>query len=172
MIRDLAMPIPSLPLPDGIEVRPALPEHRRLIWEAEREAFQDHWGYSPWPEEAYRRFIAFPHYDASLWRVAWEGDQVVGSVLNFINEPENELYGRRRGYTEDISVRRPWRRRGLARALIAQSLEALKERGMAEAALGVDAENRTGALRVYESLGFVVAKQWTVYRRALPVPAD
>ena len=172
MRRSLTTPIPPLALPDGIEVRPALPEHRRRIWEAEREAFQDHWGYSPWPEEAYEGFLQFPHYDLGLWQVAWSGDQIVGSVLSFINDAENESYGRRRGYTEDISVRRPWRRRGIASALIARSLEALKERGMTEAALGVDAENRTGALRVYERLGFAVDKQWTFYRRPLPSSVD
>jgi mycothiol synthase len=168
MRRDLSQPIPPLPFPDGIEVRPALPEQRRQIWEAEREAFQDHWGYAPWPEGAFQRFLNFPHYDLSLWRVAWDGDQVAGSVLSYINEEENRQQGRRLGYAEDISVRRPWRRRGLASALIASSLEALKARGMTEAALGVDAENRTGALQVYESLGFVVSNQWTVYRRPLP----
>ena len=168
MRRDLADPIPQRPLPAGIEVRPALPEHRRLIWEAQREAFQDHWGYAPWPEEAYQRFLRFPHFDPALWRIAWEGDQIVGTVLSYINQDENRTYRRRRGYTEDIAVRRPWRRRGLAGALIARSLEALKAEGMDEAALGVDAENRTGALRLYEGLGYTVVQTWTVFRRPLP----
>jgi mycothiol synthase len=172
MHRDLSLPIPDLPLPAGIELRPAQPEHRRPIWEAQREAFQDHWGYAPWPEENYQRFLGFPHFDLSLWRIAWDGDQVVGTVLNYINDEENKLFSRRRGYTEDIAVRRPWRRRGLASALIARSLEALKERGMSEAALGVDAENRTGALRVYERLGYTPAQQWTIFRRPLPDQAD
>ncbi len=168
MRRDLALPIPQRPLPEGIEIRPVRSEDWRPIWEAEREAFQDHWGYAPWPEEAYQRFLQFPHYDPSLWRIAWDGDQVAGMVLNFINEEENRVYDRRRGYTEDIAVRRPWRRRGLAGALIARSLETLRERGMDEAALGVDAENRTGALRLYEQLGYTVIQQWTVFRRPLP----
>ena len=168
MSRDLSLPIPQRPLPAGIEIRPARPEHWRSIWEAEREAFEDHWGYAPWPEEAYQRFLRFPHYDPSLWRIAWDGDQVAGMVLNFVNAEENRIYDRRRGYTEDIAVRRPWRRRGLAGALIARSLEALMEQGMQEAALGVDAENRTGALRLYEQLGYAVIQQWTVFRRPLP----
>jgi ribosomal protein S18 acetylase RimI-like enzyme len=92
-------------------------------------------------------------------------------VLNYINQEENAHFGRLRGYTEDIAVRRPWRRRGLARALIAQSLAALKQRGMTAAALGVDAENPTGALRLYESLGFRPFKRWTTFRRPLaPIP--
>ncbi|HKY83708.1 MAG TPA: GNAT family N-acetyltransferase [Anaerolineales bacterium] len=172
MRRDLASPIPDLPIPAGLEIRPAHPEHYRTIWEAEREAFQDHWGYSPWPEEAYHRFLEFPHYDPRLWQVAWEGDQVAGLVLNYINVEENEWFGRQRGYTEDIAVRRPWRRRGVASALIARSLAALKDRGMTEAVLGVDAENRTGALRVYERLGYTPLQRWTVFRRLLPDSAE
>ncbi|HET7010807.1 MAG TPA: GNAT family N-acetyltransferase [Anaerolineales bacterium] len=171
MVRDLSQPIPDLPLPSGLEVRPAEAAHFRAIWEAEREAFQDHWGYAPWPEENYQRFLAFPHYDPSLWRVAWDGDQVAGSVLSYIHPEENSEHGRLRGYTEDISVRRPWRRRGLASALIARSLAALKERGMTEAALEVDSENPTGALRVYQRLGFTAIWRRSLFRRALGAPA-
>ena len=167
MERDLRTPVPSLPLPPGLELRPAAESHDRAIWEAQREAFQDHWGYTPWTEEHFQRFTSYPHYDRSLWRVAWEGDQVAGMVLSYINPEENRQYRRLRGYTEDIAVRRPWRRRGLASALIARSLTALQERGMAEAALSVDAENPTGALRVYERLGYHPVKQWTVFRRPL-----
>src|SRR3989304_1553360 len=85
MRRDLALPIPERPLPAGIEIRPVRSEDWRPIWEAEREAFQDHWGYAPWPEEAYQRFLRFPHYDPSLWRIAWDGDEGAGMVLNFVN---------------------------------------------------------------------------------------
>jgi mycothiol synthase len=167
MARDLSQPIPDLPLPAGLEVRPARQEHYRAIWDAEREAFRDHWGYAPWPEEGFTRFLNFPHYDPSLWRVAWAGDEVAGSVLNYINVPENDALGRRRGYTEDISVRRPWRRRGLASSLITRSLQALHERGMDQAALSVDAENQTGALDLYTRLGYVVGETWTLYRKPL-----
>ena len=74
---------------------------------------------------------------------------------------------RLRGYTENISVRRPWRRRGLARALIAASFPLLRARGMTEAALGVDTENLSGALRVYESCGFQSVSRETLYRKPL-----
>jgi ribosomal protein S18 acetylase RimI-like enzyme len=64
-------------------------------------------------------------------------------------------------------VRRPWRRQGLARALIARSLHVLRERGMDHAALGVDAENPNGALQLYRSMGFQVVKVFTTYRKPL-----
>jgi mycothiol synthase len=168
MTRNLADPIPSLPLPPGIQIRPALPEQYRSIWEAEREAFQDAWGYTPWPEEGFQRFLRCPHYDPALWRVAWAGDQVAGMVLSFVNAEENAAFGRSRGYTEDIAVRRTYRRQGLASALLAESLRALQARGLAEAALGVDAENPNRALALYQRLGFGIASEWITFRRPWP----
>ena len=168
MTRDLSDPIPSLELPPGLEMHPARPEHYRAIWEAEREAFQDAWGYSPWPEENYQRFLGFPHYDPALWRVAWDGEQIAGVVLSFVNAEENATMGRSRGYTEDIAVRRPWRRRGVASALLADSLRALQASGLQEAALSVDAESPSRALRLYENLGFRTVMHWTFYRRPWP----
>ena len=96
-----------------------------------------------------------------------ESNQVAGQVKPWIDAEQNATQGRRRGFTEFISVGKPWRRRGLARALIARSLAAQKEQGMTESALGVDSENWSGATRVYEECGFRVVKQHTVYRKPL-----
>lgn len=169
MVRPNLFDIPAAPMPPGLEVRPVQPEHFRAIWEASQEAFRDHWGYIPEGEEAFQRFINDPIQDPALWRVAWDGDQVAGMVLTFINTAENEDYKRKRGWTENICVRRPWRRRGLARSLIIQSLHALKELGMEEAALGVDAQNLSGALHLYESCGFQVVKRSTIYRKPFEI---
>ena len=103
---------------------------------------------------------------SDLWQIAWDGDGVAGQVRSFINHKENDDQGRLRGYTECISVRRPWRRRGLAHALILNSLRILKEHGMTEAALGVDTENISGALRLYERCGFRPERSGSIYRKA------
>lgn len=169
MVRSNLDDVPDLPLPNGVEVREVKLEHLRTIWEASNEAFRDHWGYIPDPWEDFEQMMSDPDFDPSLWRVAWEDDQVAGMVLNFINRDENAKYGRKRGYTENICVRRPWRRQGLAKALIARSLIAIKERGMAEAALGVDAENISGALNLYKSMGYQVVKKSTTYRKQINV---
>lgn len=165
MVRPLDEPIPDPPLPAGLEVRPAVPEHYRQIFAASDEAFQDHWGHVPFTENMIQEWMDSPEFQPELWQVAWEGDQVAGMVLNYIRHDENERFNRKRGYTEDISVRRPWRRRGLATALLARSLKLLKERGMLEAGLGVDTENPSGALRLYEGLGFERIRTMTSYRK-------
>ena len=168
MIRPNLDDLPYAPMPDGLEIRPVEPEHLRTIFDAEAEAIQDHWGAGVPTAEDFERFASDPvESDTTLWRVAWDGDQVAGMVRGFIRPTENEEYGRQRGWVENISVRRPWRRRGLARALIGATITALRERGMTEGALGVDTENLSGALRLYESCGFVVSKREATYRKPL-----
>jgi mycothiol synthase len=167
MVRPNLDNIPDLPLPEGIEVRPALPEHYRRIWDAQAEAFQDHWGATEWRDEWFEMWQERPVFNPRLWQVAWDGDEIAGMILNFIDQDENREHHRKRGYTENISVRRPWRRRGLARALLARSLKVLKDYGMTEAALGVDAENISGALGLYESMGFRTIRKQTTYHKPL-----
>ena len=171
MVRPNLNDVPESPMPAGLEVRPVCPEQHATIWAAAREAFRDHWGFSEdeWDTEL-TSWRESPSYVPDYWQVAWDGDQVAGMVLNFIDTAENEENHRLRGYTETICVRRPWRRRGLARALIARSLRMLKELGMTEAALGVDADNPHGALQLYESMGYQVVSRQTCYRKPLNEP--
>ena len=165
MRRPIAGPIPEAPLPEGVEVRPVLPEHHRAIWDADAEAFEDHWDHVTVSEDDFVRFFAEPHIDTSLWQVAWDGDEVAGLVINAIVAHENELTGRKVGWLDSVATRRPWRRRGLAGALIARSLRVLGERGMEVAALGVDTQSPTGALSLYESFGFRPERTWMFLRK-------
>ncbi len=167
LIRRDLQGIPEAPLPEDVVVRTPRPDEMRMVWEAEQEAFRDHIGSAPGTENDYREFLEFEWNDPTLWRVAWDGVEVAGMVRSFINERENDEFGRRRGWTENISVRRPYRRRGLARALLVRSLQAVKDRGMTEAALGVLTENPHGAFRLYESVGFEVVRTWTTLHKPL-----
>lgn len=164
---------PDFALPAGIELRAALPEHYQLIWQAHQEAFKDHWGgWAPGPDD-YAAWLASRVFQPQHWQIAWDvaANAVVGQVRTFIDDEQNRAQGRRRGYTEFISVLRPWRRRGLARALVAESLRTLARAGMTESALGVDSENSSGATRLYEDCGFRVVSRGTVYRKPLLIEA-
>jgi mycothiol synthase len=170
MVRPDLENIPDCPLPAGLEVRPVRPEHYRAIWEADNEAFRDHWAHVPYTEEDYEYWLHGDlEFQPDIWKVAWDikANQVAGMVLGCILEEQNRKYNRKRGWLEDICVRRPWRKRGLARALIAETLREFKLRGMAEAALSADAENLSGAFRLYEGMGFRTVKRDTVYRKPL-----
>lgn len=159
--------IPDAPLPDGLEVRPVQEDELRTIWEADTEAFRDHWGFSEPTEKDWTAFLEFPYRDEALWKIAWEGDRVVGQVRTFINGPENQQNNRKRGWTEFISTAREWRGKGVASALICASLRDLAAAGMEEAALGVHVENPHGAYRLYQSLGFEVVSFGTTYEKAM-----
>jgi GNAT superfamily N-acetyltransferase len=156
-------------LPPGIELRPVRPEHFRAIWDAHVRAFQTHWGFSPPDEADFQQWQASKIFQPHLWQIAWDVQtgKVAGQVRGYIDEVWNTANGRKRGWTEFISVVQPWRRRGLARALISLSLHAQKAAGMEESALGVDSQNLDGANRVYEDCGFVVTKCNRIYRKPL-----
>ena len=85
-------PLPPAPMPAGLEVRPVLKEHIRQIWDAGDEAFKDHWGYVPSTELNYQDWMGWRGFQPDLWKVAWDGDQIAGMVLNFIDNPENKEY--------------------------------------------------------------------------------
>jgi len=159
--------LPVVPLPDGLTLRPVTDDQRRSILDAENEAFRDHWGHREAVESDYVTTFGRAELDTDLWVVAWDGDEVAGVVQNWIWPEENERLGVKRAWLEHISVRRPWRRRGLARAITAASLVRIREAGMDEAMLGVDSENPNGALGLYEGLGFTVRSRAAAYRRSL-----
>ena len=108
-----------------------------------------------------------PNFDPSLWQIAWAGDQVAGVALSVSNTAESTQLGFQRAEIKALSVRRPWRRQGLARALLVGSFHVLKDRGVTEVVLFVDTENQSGALGLYDSVGFEVVKHFTAYHKPL-----
>jgi mycothiol synthase len=166
MVRPTLDEPPPVALPDGVELRAATKADLPAIGRAWTEAFADDWGMGAWTEEEILGFFGHPLYgQLDVWQVAWAGGQPIGGVLGFINEDENTRLGRRRGYTENIWTLRPWRGRGIATALIGANLRLLAQRGMTEAALSVDTENPTGALALYQKVGFVRTRTDLVYQQ-------
>lgn len=167
LIRLCSEPMTPTHLPKGVEARPATKEHIRQIWDAQAEAFQDHWGFVPPTEENFKHWQEEPTFQPEHWYIAWEGKEVVGMVLNYINHEENKEYNRQRGYTENISVRRPWRRQGVARSLLTQSIKMFQEMGMEKTCLGVDTQNPHNAMRLYKSVGYKETKRFTTFRKPM-----
>ena len=159
--------VPDIQIPMGICIRRGTQTDWRQIWEAAREAFRDHWGEVAWQEEDYLMESNSPTFNPDLWQIAWDGNEVAGGILNFVDAEENRSHGRLRGYTEYVFVRKPWRKRGLARILLARSLNLFYQAGMSEAALTVDAENTSEAVKLYADMGFQTVKKSAVYRKLL-----
>ena len=166
---DLDKPIVPAQWPDGIELRP-FSEERDLeaVYRAYDQSFSDHYGYQQRPHDVgLRRFrhmlMEDEAHDPAFWFVAWDGDQVAGFSLCFTYSSEDP----KMGWLALLGVPRPWRKRGLGKALLLHTFEAFRLRGQTRVGLGVDASNLTGALRLYESVGMYVARQYDRYEKEL-----
>ena len=171
MVRPTLDGIPDVALPDGLEVRPVASDRARLrhVWDAASEAFRDERGETEPTKEDWQNFLVDDKEDPSLWAIAFDGDEVAGGVQGAIDPEENAHHGRQRGIVDAVWVRRPWRRRGLARALIADVLVRLRDRGMTSAYLGVDGLNPNSASTLYRSLGFEPVSTSYDWKKAVPV---
>jgi mycothiol synthase len=167
MRRDLALPLPPLELLPGLELR-QWGERRdeRAVWAAAEEAFVDHWGYQPQSWEAFEHRIHSGQIRLEGSFIAWDGDEVVGGSLNKFSLPDPAATPPAGpGWIGTLFVRRPWRRRGLGRALLLVSLAHARQVGHSAVFLNVDAASLTGAVHLYESAGFRVVVRRVVYQR-------
>jgi mycothiol synthase len=167
MVRPTLDDVVEAALPEGLDIRPIDRSLARAVWDADIEAFADHWGGFDHSEANLERWLNAPTTDLSLWVVAFDGDEIAGGVINSIDPDQNAVLGVRRGWLNSVFTRRAWRRRGLATALVARSLARLRDRDMTSAALGVDADNANGALGLYERLGFAVDQRAIAWRKEL-----
>ena len=157
----LQEPPPAVTWPDGIELRPFVKdEHAVVVWQAQNEAFRDHWGSHDvtFEEFAHNRFDA-ARFDPTLWAIAWDGNEVAGFSIN--------RFRMGIGWIGTLGVRRPWRKKGLGLALLQHSFDEFYNRGTTTIGLGVDASNPTGATRLYQRAGMYVASEFATYEKEL-----
>lgn len=151
VVLDHTLREPSLPA--GIVLRTfRRGQDERAVHEAMEEAFKDHFRPAPMSLDEWETLrFSRPELETGLWFVAWDGEEVAGAVLAFVT-PEG-------GYVDELAVRRPWRGRGLGRALLLREFAELRTRGLRLAYLGVDSINPTGAMRVYEGAGMKPSRE-------------
>jgi mycothiol synthase len=149
--------------PDDVTVRTFSPEDARTVFEADTEAFEDHWdSFHVTFEEWSEYFLGSSEFDPELWFLVEDGDQLAGYALC-----SNEG-GETMGAVNVLGVRRPWRRRGLGTALLLHAFHEFRRRGREQARLAVDAENLTGAVRLYERAGMHVARRFERFTKDVP----
>jgi len=151
----------AINFPAGIELRPFIKdEHAVAVWQADNEAFCDHWGshvrsYEEWSHGKFNH----PNFDPTLWMIAWDGNEIAGFSQN--------RFRKGIGWIGTIAVRRPWRGKGLGIALLRHTFGEFYKRGMATIGLGVDSANLTGATRLYQRAGMIVAGEYAMYEKEL-----
>jgi mycothiol synthase len=157
----LDAPPPKPRWPHGLELHPFVAgEHAHLVHQAVEEAFRDHWGYVPMRFENWKNYTLLREsFDPTLWLIAWDGPEIAGVSLNRFR---SEI-----GWVGSLGVRRPWRRKGLGLALLQQSFGEFYRRGIRTIGLGVDAENPSGATRLYQRAGMKIASEYVIYEKEL-----
>ena len=161
---DLPEAIEEPAWPEGITLRTYEPRDELRVYEAGNEAFEDHWDFHRSTLEEWRRYGPEREaFDASLWWIAEDADEVAAVCQNWWHFSGDKTFG----WIGTLGVRRPWRKRGLGRGLLLHSFADFKRRGATRVGLGVDAENTTGAVRLYESVGMVVARRNDTWEKPL-----
>lgn len=169
MVIDLDGPPAEPRWPEGISLdRYRHPEDAKRLYAAEDEAFRDHFGYVEASfEHGFQRWFyhatAGENFDPELWFMAMDGDQIAGVVRGRPYRDED----RAMGWVGALSVRRPWRGRGLGLALLQHLFNIFYRRGKSRVGLGVDASNMTGATNLYRKAGMHVDRQYDRYERVL-----
>jgi mycothiol synthase len=162
MAIELDRELPEPRFPDGLNIR-MFDGEERAVFDAVNEAFEDSWDHVPGVFEEWRHWtIENEAFDPSLWWLAYDGDEIAAFCLCRPYEAEPDM-----GWVASLGVRRPWRRRGLARALLLLSFQEFKQRGFARVGLGVDADSLTGANKLYESAGMRPVRQHDLYEKVV-----
>jgi mycothiol synthase len=162
---DLAEPTTEPDWPEGIEVRAFRSGDERVFFDVQQEAFEDSWEPMRTPFEEWEHWFlgSSPRFVPELWFLAFAGEEPAGVAICHPHPGYPEL-----GWVGELGVLRPWRRRGVGRALLLHAFAAFRERGLARAGLGVDATSLTGANQLYESAGMHVSAQFDIYEKVLP----
>jgi mycothiol synthase len=148
--------------PEGVTVRSATEADLETAYETQMETFEDSWEHTREPYEEWSHWMVEEDIDLSLWFVAEENGEVAGVALTQQHEAEEGL-----GWVRVLGVRRPWRRRGLGRALLLHVFQQYRGRGFHGVGLGVDAESLTGAVRLYENAGMRVFRRSDIYEKSI-----
>jgi mycothiol synthase len=146
--------------PDGVSIRAMTPDDAQAAYETHMETFQDMWGHAQQTFEDWQHWFLDENHDWSLWFLA-EADGGVAGVALCRRRPAHPDVG----VVRVLGVRRPWRRKGVGRALLLDAFAEFQRRGMRAAILGVDAESLTGAQRLYASAGMYVERQSDVFEK-------
>jgi mycothiol synthase len=171
MQRDLAAELPAIPpAPAGLRVVPFDTRYDEAVLQAHREAFAGHWGSTPPDPERWRHwYTGARSFRLDISLLALDGDEVAAYLLTYFFAADAQATGVREAWVGQLGTRAAWRRRGLASLLLATALTAYRDAGYQVAGLDVDSENGTGALGLYERLGFVVDHRWVTWMK--PVEA-
>jgi ribosomal protein S18 acetylase RimI-like enzyme len=160
---DGATPEPAWP--DGLGVRAVRAGEERHVHALLEEAFADANDFRSTPFEEWAAWWDRETKRLDLWFAAEARGELAAVAL--CDEERSGTPGL--GWVESLAVRRPWRRRGLGKALLLHAFRELARLDRTAVGLSVDSENPTGAVRLYESVGMRPVSRRVVYEKRLSV---
>jgi mycothiol synthase len=171
MKRDL-VELPAVPaVPAGLTLVPYDAARDDALRLAHTEAFADHWGSVPPDEQRWAHWFTGSHaFRPGISWLVLDGEEIAAYLLAYFWEADAEATGVREAYIGQVGTRRPWRRRGLGELLLTTALEGFAMEGYERASLTVDTGNPTGALGLYERVGFAVDHETVTWSK--PVGDD
>jgi mycothiol synthase len=148
--------------PDGLRPRTFVAgRDDERVYEAQMAAFADHWEFHRTSYAEWSHWSFSPPFDPALWFLVEDGEEVAAVCLCSPRRGDEPGLG----WVHVLGVRPPWRRRGLATALLLHAFHALRDRGLERVGLAVDAENVTGAVGLYESVGMRQVRRSEIYEK-------
>ncbi|MCD0485698.1 GNAT family N-acetyltransferase [Streptacidiphilus sp. ASG 303] len=153
-LADLSAPLPEASVPEGVVFLPFTPERSEDARLVRNESFRDHWGSTETTPGSWAHFTGGSAFRPSVSLIAYEGGEPLAIVLAEEHDGHRLATGQRDLYVALVGTRRTARRRGLAGALLVHVLRKAAAEGFRTASLGVDADSPTGALGLYERIGF------------------
>jgi ribosomal protein S18 acetylase RimI-like enzyme len=169
MRRPEGTPVQEPNIPDGLALETyteAMCEPLRI---AHNEVFIDHWHGTPMDAEEWEFWLTQDKMRPDLSFVLRDtaNGAVAGFLISSFSEAQFQETGVRDIHFNLIGTARNHRKRGVASALIAHAVRESHKLGFVTASLGVDAENPTGALGVYERNGFESTQKFVAYSKVL-----
>jgi len=146
--------------PEGVEARPWREGDDPAFHAASQDTFAEHFGFEPRSYDEWLQAVDVqPETNRSLWFLALDGDDVAGALVCSWHSSGDPTYG----WVNELGVRKAWRRRGLGLALLHHAFAELGRLGASRVGLGVDGENTTGAVRLYERAGMHVTRRYDTW---------
>lgn len=156
--RDLGQVVPARDVPEGLVLRPVVESDVEAVRIARNDAFRDHWGSQPTPAEDWARRFHEPTFRHDLSHVVVDpAGTVVAFTVAEVDPDAAVARGASFVHVDYVGVVRANRGQGLAPLVLGATMRAAQRAGLAYAVLDVDAENPSGALGLYERMGFVRA---------------
>jgi mycothiol synthase len=174
--RDMERPLTDLPaveVPPGAELVRWTPDRDDDVRRAHNAAFTEHHGSSERDPATWQAlFTGQRAFRPDLSVLAVADGAVVAYALAYVYEADARATGHRQIHFGQIGVLPEARGRGLATAVIAEGLRLGASNDCRTAGLNVDSDNVTGALRLYEALGFESIRTNVSWSLDLPSAAE